>query len=339
MKKVIWCLLMAPFFCAAQSFELKPLNEPSKTSLRGLSVVSDQITWTSGSNGSIGKTNDGGNTWQWIKPSGYENLDFRDIEAFDDQQAIAVNAGSPAYVLKTTDGGKTWTEHYKNLDSAIFLDGMGFWDKSKGIIFGDPIHDQMQLLKTEDGGKSWINISAKIKQPLAKGEAGFAASGTTIKTLPGGKVWISSGGTASNIYYSADYGQHWNVFKCPIWQGETTTGPFSIDFYDAKTGVVVGGNYVKDQVNENNVLLTKDGGKTWMKPSTPVAGFRSGVTYVNSNIVVATGTSGTDVSTDGGQNWKHIDNQSFNAVQKAKKGNRIILAGEKGRVFELLISK
>lgn len=315
---------MAPFFCAAQSFELKPLNEPSKTSLRGLSVV---------------KTTDGGKTWQWIKPSGYENLDFRDIEAFDDQQAIAVNAGSPAYVLKTTDGGKTWTEHYKNLDSAIFLDGMGFWDKSKGIIFGDPIHDQMQLLKTEDGGKSWINISADLKQPLAKGEAGFAASGTTIKTLPGGKVWISSGGTASNIYYSDDYGQHWNVFKCPIWQGESTTGPFSIDFYDAKTGVVVGGNYVKDQVSENNVLLTKDGGKTWTKPATPVAGFRSGVTYVNRNIVVATGTSGTDVSTDGGQNWKHIDNQSFNAVQKAKKGNRIILAGEKGRVFELLISK
>jgi len=330
---------MAPFFCAAQSFKLKPLNESAKTSLRGLSAVSDQVIWASGSNGSIGKTLDGGKTWEWMKPYGYEKLDFRDIEAFDDNQAIVVNAGSPAYVLKTLDGGKTWTEHYKNLDSAIFLDGLGFWDKNRGIIFGDPIQDQIQLLKTEDAGKSWINISANVKQPLAKGEAGFAASGTTIKTLPGGKVWISSGGTVSNIYYSADYGQSWNIFKCPIWQGESTTGPFSVDFYDAKNGIVVGGNYVKDKANENNVLLKKDGGKTWTKPVIPVAGFRSGVAYINRNTIVATGTSGTDVSTDGGQHWKHIDDQSFNAVQKAKKGSKILLAGEKGGIFELLIGK
>lgn len=160
---------MAPFFCAAQSFELKPLNEPAKTSLRGLSAVSDQVIWVSGSNGSVGKTLNGGKTWEWMKPNGYEQLDFRDIEAFDDKQALIVNAGSPAYVLKTADGGKTWTEHYKNLDSAIFLDGLGFWDKNRGIIFGDPIQDKMQLLKTGNAGKTWTNISANLKQPLAKG--------------------------------------------------------------------------------------------------------------------------------------------------------------------------
>ncbi|MFD2288090.1 WD40/YVTN/BNR-like repeat-containing protein [Pedobacter petrophilus] len=102
---------------------------------------------------------------------------------------------------------------------------------------------------------------------------------------------------------------------------------------------MVGGNYVKDKANDNNVLLTNDGGKTWTKPVSPVLGFRSGVAYVNKNIIVATGTSGTDVSTDAGQNWKHLNDQSFNAVQKAKKGNRIFLAGEKGRIFELLIGK
>lgn len=335
MKKILWCLFMAPFFCVAQTYSFKPLNESAKTSLRGLSVVTNQIIWVSGSNGMVGKSVDAGNTWQWIKLKGYEKLDFRDIEAFDDEKAIVVNAGSPAYVLKTNDGGETWTEHYKNVDSAIFLDGLGFWDKTKGIIFGDPINDKMQLLKTVDAGKSWKDISSNLKLPLVKGEAGFAASGTTIKTLPGGKVWISTGGLVSNIYYSADYGQNWYVFKCPIWQGQETTGPFSMDFFNAKIGVVVGGNYVQDKINTNNVLLTKDGGKTWQKPITPVLGYRSGVTYVSENILVATGTSGTDISTDGGQNWKHISDKSFNAVQKAKKGNSVILAGEKGAIYQL----
>lgn len=311
---------MAPFFCDAQTFSVKALTENTKTSLRGLSVVTDKVVWVSGSNGSVGKTLDGGATWQWIKPKGYEKLDFRDIEAFNEKEAVVVNAGSPAYILKTVDGGESWTESYKNVDTAIFLDGLGFWDKNKAIIFGDPIGNKMQLLKTIDAGKSWLNISDNLKFPLAKGEAAFAASGTTVKTLPGGKVWISSGGTVSNIYYSGDYGLNWQVFKCPIWQGENSTGPFGMDFYDAKNGVVVGGNYVKDKENSNNVLLTADGGKTWTKPETPVLGYRSGVTYLDKNTLIATGTSGTDISTDGGKNWKHISDISFNSVQKSKKG-------------------
>lgn len=336
MKKILWCLLMAPFFCAAQSYSVKPLNESAKTSLRGLSVVSDQVIWVSGSNGSVGKTIDGGATWEWMKPKGYEKIDFRDIEAFDDRQAIIVGIASPAFILKTIDGGETWTENYKNVDSAIFLDGLGFWDKNKGIIFGDPINDKMPLLKTTDAGKTWQDIAANLKLPLAKGEAGFAASGTTIKTLPGGKTWVATGGTVSNIYFSPDYGQNWQVFKCPILQGQNSTGPFSIDFFNEKTGVVVGGNYLKDKENSNNVLLTNDGGKTWQKPATPVLGFRSAVTYINAKTLIATGTSGTDISTDGGQNWKHISDKSFNAVQKAKKGKKVVLAGEKGSVYRLV---
>lgn len=335
MKKLIWCLLIAPFFCTAQTYSFKALNENTKTSIRGLNIVSDQVIWVSGSNGTVGKTTNGGVNWQWVKPKGYEKLDFRDLEAFDDKQAIIVNAGSPGYILKTIDGGETWTETYKNLDSAIFLDGISFWDKNRGIIFGDPINNKMQLLKTIDAGKTWVDISSNLKFPLANGEAGFAASGTTIKTLPGGKVWIASGGMVSNIYYSPDYGETWQIFKCPIWQGENSTGPFSMDFYNAKNGVVVGGNYVKDKENSNNIFLTNDGGKTWQKPTTPVLGYRSGITYINGKTLVATGTSGSDISIDGGKNWKHISDKSFNAVQKSPKGNSIILAGEKGSVYQL----
>jgi photosystem II stability/assembly factor-like uncharacterized protein len=335
LKKLFLLLFLFPFFAVAQNYVLTPLTDVKNTSIRGLSVVSNSVAWVSGSNGLIGKTLDGGKTWLWTQPNGYEKLDFRDIEAFDQNKAIVVNAGSPAYVLYTQDGGKSWKEVYKNLDSAIFLDGMDFWTPQQGIIFGDPIGHKMQLLKTTDGGLTWENISSNLKTNLAVGEAGFAASGTSIRTHKNGKVWIATGGTVSNIYYSGNYGATWNVYACPIIQGESSTGPFSISFYNAKLGLAVGGNYLKDKESINNALLTKDGGKTWSKPKQSVFGYRSAVTFITNKICVATGSSGTDISVDGGLNWANISSLNFNAVQKAKIGDLILLTGNKGQIYQL----
>jgi photosystem II stability/assembly factor-like uncharacterized protein len=336
MKTLICWLFLLPFTGFGQTYNLIPLTSGTNVSIRGMSVVSDEVAWVSGSNGYIGKTIDGGKTWQWMQPTGYQKLDFRDIEAFDDQKAIAVNAGSPAYVLLTVDGGKTWTEQYKNLDSAIFLDGMDFWDAKNGIIFGDPILHKMQLLRTQNGGQSWNDISANLKQEMAIGEAGFAASGTTIRTLPGGRTWIATGGAVANIYRSDNYAYTWKVFKCPMIQGESSTGTFSMAFYNKSRGVVVGGNYLKDKENSNNILLSADGGKTWKKPTMPVSGFRSGVAYITAKVLIATGTSGTDLSQDGGLIWHHISDLSFNVVQKSKKGKLVLLAGNKGNIYKVV---
>jgi photosystem II stability/assembly factor-like uncharacterized protein len=337
MKNLFFLLCLAPLLSFAQQYSLKQLTTGKNTSMRGLSVISDRIAWVSGSNGQVGKTNDGGLTWEWTQPKGYEKLDFRDIEAFDEQNAVIVNAGSPAYILITADGGKNWKEVYKNTDSLIFLDGMGFWNRNEGIIFGDPINNKMQLLKTTNGGQTWFDISANLKQELAIGEAGFAASGTTIRTSNDGKVWVASGGKVSNIYYSADYGKKWKVYSCPIIRGESSTGPFSIAFSNNKYGVVVGGNYLKDKENSNNVLLTTNGGKSWTKPASPVLGFRSAVEHIKDKLWVATGSSGTDYSIDNGVNWTNISTLNFNAIQKAKAGSLILLTGNRGNIYQLVL--
>ncbi|RZK76791.1 MAG: oxidoreductase [Pedobacter sp.] len=336
MRKLIFFLIVLPMLSMAQSYNLTPLTTGTSTSIRGMSIVSDQVAWVSGSNGTVGRSLDGGNTWQWIKPAGYEKLDFRDIEAFDSNKAIIVNAGSPAYILLTVDGGKNWKQTYKNLDSAIFLDGMDFWDDKKGIIFGDPIKNKMQLLRTFDGGYTWQNISSNLKPNLAIGEAGFAASGSTIKVNGKGKVWIATGGSVSNIYTSNNYGNNWEVYKCPIIQGESSTGPFSIAFLDKKNGVVVGGNYLKDNENTNNVWFTSNGGKNWVKPLKPVDGYRSGVMYVNRQVLLATGSSGTDLTTDGGVSWYNISKLNLNVIQKSKSGKLILAAGNKGQIYKVV---
>src|SRR5881409_3145525 len=79
------------------------LTSGTKTSLRGLSVVNDNIVWVSGDHGTVGKTTDGGKNWRWFTVKGFDKKDFRDIEAFDATTAIVIAVDSPAYILKTFD--------------------------------------------------------------------------------------------------------------------------------------------------------------------------------------------------------------------------------------------
>lgn len=342
-SKIIWQILgvflLVPMLGYPQAYQFKLLASGQNTSIRGMSIVSDKVAWVSGSNGSIGKSLDGGVSWKWMKPAGYETLDFRDIEAFDDKKAVVVNAGSPGYVLMTTDGGMTWSERYRNLDSAIFLDGMSFWDDQVGMIFGDPIKNKMQLIQTTDGGRTWEDVSGQMKQELKVGEAGFAASGTTIVTRNPGIAWIATGGSEANIYYTHDRGAKWYTKPLPILQGGSSMGPFSMAFFNQMKGVVVGGNYLKDRENTNNVLVTADGGRTWKKSERPVSGYRSGVTYLSEKVLVATGSSGTDISHDGGKNWQNISGLNLNVVQKAKAGSLVLLAGGEGKIYQFVITR
>lgn len=314
----------------AQSIQL--LQKGKDTSLRGLSVVDDSVVWVSGSKGWTAMSKDGGKKWDWKQLDGYENLDFRDIEAFSDTKAIIVSAGTPAVILLTIDGGQSWKEVYWNESADIFLDGMDFWDTEKGIIYGDPINGQLVLLETKDGGISWQNISAQNKIPLVAGEASFAASGTNIRTGKGGKVWIATGGIQSRIFRSHDYGLNWEATTLPIIQGKNSTGPFSLAFYKNKAGVAAGGDFLSDTSRLNNLVLTKNGGRAWMKPKVTLFGYRSAVEYLSKNELLACGPKGIDRSLDGGKTWMKLSDQGFHTVRKAKSGNLVMLTGGNGYI-------
>ena len=68
-----WMILLFSLVAFSQLLlaqELKMLTSGVNSSLRGLSVVSDQMVWCSGSNGMVAKTVDGGNHFRWMKVSG-----------------------------------------------------------------------------------------------------------------------------------------------------------------------------------------------------------------------------------------------------------------------------
>jgi photosystem II stability/assembly factor-like uncharacterized protein len=312
------------------SQNLAHLADSFSSGFRGLSVVDENITWISGRKGLVGNSTDGGKSWNWNRVKGFENSDFRSLHAFDKTKAVIATAGFPAAILFTTDAGKSWTTSYSSKDSAMFFDGIDFWDNKHGIIFGDPINGKMYLSETFDGGKTWKEIPFEQRPQLENGEAAFAASGTTIRTLPGGHVYIATGGSISRLWHSRDYGHHWEVFATPILQGKPSQGTFSLDFKDTLNGVIVGGDYSNDVLQTDNCFYTVDGGRTWNRPEVSTGGYRSCVSFINEHSLIATGTSGTDISDDGGKNWRALDTGGgFNTVAVVKKYPDLYFAGSK----------
>jgi photosystem II stability/assembly factor-like uncharacterized protein len=316
----------------AQYFKTTLLDTGKNTSIRGLSVVDNKVAWISGSNGWIAKTIDGEH-FEWQQLKGFEKIDFRDIEAFSKDNAIIVSAGSPAYILKTKDGGKSWKTVYQNNEPDIFLDGMDFWNNKDGIIFGDAINGLMQILTTNNAGETWQNISAKANIKLAKGEGGFAASGTSIRIFKN-NVYIATGGLVSNLYISSKKGLNWNCYTLPILQGEPSQGCFSLAV-DKSRIFIIGGDYLKDNSSTDHYFFSNFYDWKWQRPTITPLGYKSCIEIIGRNRLITTGTSGTDYSLDNGLNWVNLNKDSFNVCRKAKKGNLILMAGAKGKIVKV----
>ncbi len=324
------------FFVSIANAQWRVQTINTKASFRGLSVVNQNVIWASGTGGTFVKTIDGGKTWTVGKVPDAEKLDFRDVEAFDGNTAylLSIGNGETSRIYKTIDGGKTWEKQFQATDKDIFLDALAFWDKDNGIAMGDPIKGYYYLLRTTNGGKNWYPVGNEKQFPAKDGEAAFAASGTCIITQGKKNVFMVSGGKAARVFRSNSLGNAWYVADSPIVSGAESQGIFSIAMYDAKNGVIVGGDYVKPNEVVSNLAFTSDGGKTWQE-SKGFAGYRSGVAYVNKKTLIAVGSSGSDLSKDGGKTWTNVDKENYNAVQ-AKGKNAIWAVGANGLIAKYM---
>jgi photosystem II stability/assembly factor-like uncharacterized protein len=337
--QILICIFTA-FFCFSKAdAQWQKQNVETKASLRGLSVVNQNVVWASGTNGTFVRTNDGGKTWKVGHVPGADKLDFRDVEAFNANTAylLSIGSGETSRIYKTTDGGQNWTLQYQNTNQAVFLDAFAFWDPQHGIAMGDPVNNHFYLLVTNNGGKSWTPLSTDKMPAAIEGEAAFAASGTCIVTNGKSDVYIVTGGKAARAFRSNDRGKTWSVSDTPIVNGESGSGIFSIAMFNAQKGIIVGGNYQKPNEPANNLALTSDNGKTWVLGN-GLSGYRSGVAPVDSKVLVAVGSSGSDISTDAGKSWKNLDKENYNAVA-AKGSDAIWAVGANGLIAKFKIIK
>ncbi len=290
----------------------------TKASLRGVSAVNHRVAWASGSGGTFLRTINGGAKWAAGRVRGAEHLDFRDVEAFDADQAFLLSSGRPAAIYRTENGGKQWTRVYFNDSEGIFFNALAFFDRQNGIAVGDPMKGRFMVAITENGGKSWEEAGGKSLPPALPGEAGFAASGTCLAVLDKNLVWFCTGGAAARVFYSRDKGKTWEVATSPMGDNRSTSGCFSIAFRDHGFGIMVGGDYQNETETLKNGAVTRDGGLSWslLGASRP-AGFRECVGFIPGTspcLIVTVGPSGSDYSLDDGETWYPIPGPGFHSV-------------------------
>lgn len=300
-------------------------NQPGN-SYRGISSYKNNI-WVSGSNGSIGFSQNNGATWQFQQIKGFENTDFRDIHAFDENNIIIMGIASPAFILRSEDKGKTWKTVYTNKHEKAFLDAF-YFDKNKGICIGDPINETPFTIITHDEGRNWQEQNV-FNYKLKNGEAFYAASGSNI-IISKNKYLAVTGGSRARLLTTK------KALILPTMQGLQMTGTNSL----AQMGkhlVIVGGDYENLNRNDSIAAYSNNNGKTWQVSKVQPNGYKSCVIFINKKTLIACGLTGVDMSTDGGKNWKNISKLSFNSCIYNVQDSSVYFCGAKGAIGKLVL--
>lgn len=304
----------------ADELAWKRVNVNTSQNFRGLDAVSAGIAWVSGSAGGVWRTTDAGRTWRNVTPASNKKkpLEFRDVEAINaaNAQVLAIGAGRKSRILRTSDGGVTWTKTFVNSEQDAFYDCMAMFDDGiHGLAMSDPVKGKFRIITTHDGGDSWSETKRKGMPKAKTGEFGFAASGTCVAAYGEQRAAFATGGSASRIFRSGNFGRTWRARKTTIPSSEAG-GVFSIDFRDDRKGLAVGGDFLVPDEGKKMSARSNNGGWKWKKNG-DLGGYRSGVAWLadSGRTAIAVGPSGSDVTTDAGKTWEGFDNDGFDAVQ------------------------
>ncbi len=301
------------------------------TNLRGISVKylgeserrpsvfhSLHAIWASGSNGVVLRSINEGKTWKQLSVAGGGDLDFRDIEAFDEDTAYLMSSGDgdKSRIYKTTNGGESWTLQYTDKRPGFFLDSLACDSKTHCLALSDPVDGKFLVLSTDDG-EHWKELPRDNMPAALPKEGAFAASGTSIAICDrGDNIYFGTGGgSVARVFHSGDGGHSWTAVDTPIASGNPSSGIFSLACGDFLV-VAVGGDYKEPAAAKRAAAYSKDSGATWHLAEQQPGGYRSAVAEIGYGDFAAVGPNGTDISHGNGgesMHWQHTDLLNLNA--------------------------
>ena len=245
--------------------------------LSGISIVSENVVYVSGSQGEILKTTDGGENWEF-QVTGV-NTDLDDISFIDDLNGVACGGGA---IIITSDGGNTWNnnpfnhhffdvEHLNN-NTIIATTGINWMTNTSSI------------LRSTNSGVSWTSIENPAYYPL--------------KDVSFSNNLCIAVGNYGTVVSSLDLGNTWAVKSTSVTQ--TNESFYDVSFKDHLNGFAVG--------SFGKICRTTDAGENWFELYTgTVTGFNE--IYSINDLVVAVGWNGLVYrSIDFGSNWDSLAN-------------------------------
>jgi len=353
---IFWTLLALATISAQAQWEIEESH--TTASLRGVANPGGGVAWASGTNGTVVRTEDGGYLWQTCAiPPGAEKLDFRGIQAFDENTAIIMSSGTGdlSRIYKTTDGCQTWTLLFTNPDKEGFFDALQFTDPTHGFLLGDPVtrgsFTGFALFRTDDGGHSFhfLAIPGNAADPKTHGV--FAASNSSLFAHHTDLVFVTGGTAGPSLFFENLTAAEPSAtsFLLPLAKGEAG-GAFSVALTypgphqgEQKSlggpirGVIVGGDYKNPESTTGTAIYMQ--AKHPELVTTPPHGFRSAVAYdAEAKTWITIGPNGTDISTDDGKNWKPLLPTAQDTPDADKNWNALALpfvVGPKGRIGKL----
>lgn len=334
----VFCLLFLVIISCKPTHGVENLQTVviEKASIRAIHIHNDTL-WFGASGGKMGWIDFNKNE-KAIYKNQFTEAELRSA-SFYNATFYVLNVGNPAQVVGVSNLGAQ-KKYYSENNEKVFYDSMYINDKGFGVAVGDPISNCLSVLITTNGGLEWQKVSCNQLPDSVEGEAAFAASNTNVKWIDD-IIYMASGGIKSRLFKSTDKGKTWTVYETPIVQGKQMTGAFSMDFYNANIGMLVGGNYEDPQNNEANKAITFDGGKTWKLVATKEAfGYASCVQFVpekKGKELFVCGTSGVYFSKNYGITWKKILDDNDYYTLRIKDSKTLFLAG-KNKVSKLTLN-
>ncbi|MCH2224582.1 MAG: hypothetical protein MK066_07410 [Crocinitomicaceae bacterium] len=273
---------------------------------RGIHAENEKV-FTGNSNGSIYYFNLANKENQLLFQLS-EFSEIRDLERTGEFLVGMRSSEEEGKIVRIHNNGETeiiTNEMWKGL----FLDAMDFNGK-RGFMMGDPVDGKFSLFHTNDSGATWERCEGSIE--AMEGEGGFAASGTNVKVLNDSTYTFISGGKKNRFFKTTNHGNNWSEVIIPFFPGESS-GAFSMCLTNDSIGVIVGGDYLKPELQLNTAYYTIDGGLSWYNSVICPRGYRSCV-YEAKGVFYACGRNGIDFSKDGGKNWVPFANGKFFAL-------------------------
>lgn len=195
----IFLFWLGYFSCLAQWEQLNPGVTVDYFS--DVFAISQNKAVVVGTNGTILKTSDAGETWEQ-KESGTNEI-LSNVQ-FASQQ-IGYISGYNGVFLKTTDGGETWNLSDTGCDGIGSYYGNGMSVVNENLIY---VACGESLMKSEDGGETWNttnNLPASTKIQFLNEQIGYAGNYLWDEnwenpqihvTNDGGAYWESISGVA-----------------------------------------------------------------------------------------------------------------------------------------------